>query len=223
MIIKKVKYVLFILISLILILTLLGCSKQIDNSKIKNKVDKINEKITSNYLQSFFPSKEGMVFNFKGTGLEFTSFTRRIVHKEDNFVQIHDNNGGTIVASVYKIKENKIIKVLERPEFYSKSSLIPEARNTDNKEVILKKSLQEGEIWESAGQKREIVEILDNLKVPAGNFYDVIKIKITPLENSQSYEFYEYYAKNIGLIMKENRGEGYKVISKLSSYGLDLN
>ena len=170
-------------------------------------------------IQAYFPFNQDLEYQFAGEGNEYASFIRKIIHVEDNFLQLTDNNGGTIVTSVYELDGKELRKVYSQEEFYSEENLIPEAKkNKGTGVVIIKAPLREGNSWENDGEKREIVAVNQTVELPAGTFHGVLKIKINYRESGATA--YEYYAPNLGLIKKEYESEGFEVSSKLQSFAL---
>ncbi|MCK4259771.1 MAG: hypothetical protein KAX49_12380 [Halanaerobiales bacterium] len=84
-------------------------------------------------------------------------------------------------------------------------------------EIVLKTPLRVGNTWESGDRIREIIDIDETVTIPAGTFYNVIKVKVITKEEN-NFEIYEYYAENVGLILKESKFDGNEVRSKLKSY-----
>ncbi len=202
----------YIAILLILIFGLTACS-QVDNPGREENQKALN-------LKAYFPMHQGMEYSYAGEGNEFAPFTRRIMFTRYNYLQLTDDNGGTVVVKVYKYNDNEITEVFSEGEFYGNEDIIPDVRDNEEKsEIILKAPLEVGNSWSSNDQEREIVAVDQEVKVPAGTFYQVIKIKITYQDSNNTG--YEYYAPNIGLIKNEYVGEGFEIISELESFTLN--
>lgn len=204
----KSKKILYTITGIFIFLTLVSCN-----------LDNTNDKTSVATLLSYFPLNKSLYYNYRGEGNEYASFTRKIMHVDPPYLQIHDNNGGTIMASVYKVTENQVSRILRQGEYYGNESLINDAqRKVDSEEIIVKTPIQKGISWETNNNRREIVSTKETVIVPAGTFYDVIKIKIESIDNN--YTGYEYFAPNVGLIKQEHIGEGYQIKSELKSYGV---
>lgn len=221
---KKVFRIVIILMTLVLFLT--ACDEnepnEVEGEEPGDKVQETEsrEEITDMLpIQAYFPFSRGMEYQFAGEGNEYASFIRKIIHVEENYLQLTDNNGGTIVTSIYEMGEKELRKVYSQEEFYSEENLIPEAKkNKGTGVVIIKAPLREGNSWENDGEKREIVAVNQTVELPAGTFHGVLKIKINYRESGTTA--YEYYAPNLGLIKKEYESEGFEVSSKLQSFAL---
>ena len=184
---------------------------------------------------SYFPIFPRMVYNFAGEGIEYAAFNRRIIHVEKSdennenndgnyYVQFHDETTGTIVANIYRLGQDQVSLIYQEPEFYTEENLIEKIDVTEEKEedIILKAPLEEGGVWETETRRREIVAIGEEITTEAGDFHDVIKIKVENLEQENSFITYEYYAKNIGLIKRLNIGEDdYEIRAELERFGLE--
>lgn len=216
---KKLCSIMILLIFMsIFVVTSCGNGVALDEEGVNSSL------LSEKELSSYFPSKEGMYFEFAGVGNEFASFNKEIKFKNDSLVQIHENNGGTQIAKVYRITDEKVIQLIEQAEFYSEKNLLSNIEeNIQFEEVILQTPLEVGNSWISGDSKREIVAVDEKIEIPVGEYSEVIKVRITPTDENRKFEIYEYYAKEAGLIMRESVGEGYKVTSMLESYGQNYN
>jgi len=202
----------YIAILLILIFGLTACS-QVDNPGREENQKALN-------LKAYFPMHQGMEYSYAGEGNEFAPFTRRIMFARDNYLQLTDDNGGTVIVKVYKYNDNEITEVFSEGEFYGDENIIPDVQDNEEKgEIILKTPLEVGNSWSGDDGDREIVAVDQEVKVPAGTFYQVIKIKISYQDSDNTR--YEYYAPNIGLINSEYIGEGFEIVSELESFTLN--
>ncbi len=209
------RYLFFGVIFLLMLGVLLGCVEKEPLDEVKPQEDLVVERKVD--LRSYFPITPGMIFDFAGEGNEFASFVREIKFAGESKVQFHDNNGGTITARVYNVQNDKIVQIFEEGEYYGEGSLLQKTDDDSPDEVILQNPVQMNTTWKSASRTREIVGIDETVTVPAGTFYYVIKVKITSADSTA--ENYEYYAPNVGLILREFKDKDYQVTSKLKSYG----
>ncbi len=204
--------IIYLNILLVLFIGLTACA-QVDIPEREENQETAN-------LKAYFPMHQGMEYSYAGEGNEFAPFKRKIMFVEDNYLQLTDNNGGTVVIKVYKYNDREITEVFSEGEFYEDENLIPDVRNNEEKgEIILKAPLEVGKSWSSNDGDREIIAVDQKVKVPAGTFYQVVKIKISYQDSNNTG--YEYYAPNIGLIKSEYLGEGFKIISELESFSLN--
>jgi len=210
----------FLLIAILLPILITGCSSNAGQDDNVAKGNDINEEESiQEKISAYFPLFEGMHYEYRGEGIEYASFIRDIKHASQPLVQIHDNNGGTELATVYKVEEEMVSIISRQEEFYSDDNLLPGIdENTEPEEIILKAPLIKGTSWETNEKRMEIVEIGLELEVPAGKFFDVIKVKDYLIDRENEMVNYRYYAKNMGLIKRESIGDNFKVISELEAY-----
>ncbi|MFW6282007.1 MAG: hypothetical protein ACOC1O_04355 [bacterium] len=215
----KGNYKIFSILFFILIFSLLtACANEMEDQGNDNGLIPGNTERVEDDILAYFPLNQGMFYDYAGEGMEYTAFTREVKYKEEPYFQVHDSNAGTTIASIYKIEESQLTIVNRQEEFYSDENIIEELiEDEEVSEIVLQKPLEVGNSWETGNRNSEIVAIEDELEVPAGIFYDIIKIKV---ENTDQDTFttYKYYAKNIGLIMEENIGEDYRMRSKLQAF-----
>ncbi|MEJ6952011.1 TapB family protein [Natronospora cellulosivora (SeqCode)] len=195
------------LILLFLMIVLTACRDNIIEDDYEGLKTDVN-------ILSYFPFNEGMFFDYEGEGMEYAAFTREIKHVENQHAQIHDATAGTIIAALYSFEDDRISIVNRQEEFYSDENIIDELMEEEIIDVILKKPLEVGTSWEIGHRYKEIIAIEDEITVPAGTFYDVIKVK-TEYIDQDTFTTYDYYAKNIGLILRENIDENYKIVARL--------
>ena len=202
----------YFLLLLLLIIGLTACN-QVDTSGSEEGQGTPN-------LKAYFPMYQGMEYSYAGEGIEFAPFTRKIMFVEDKYLQFTDDNGGTVVVKIYKVSDQEINEIYEEAEFYEDDNLIPDViKDEEKKKIILKAPLEVGNSWNNNGEKREIVAVNQKVKVPAGTFYHVVRVKITYQDNDNTR--YNYFAPNIGLIKTEYFGEGFKIKSELKSFSLN--
>ncbi|RYD05071.1 hypothetical protein N752_10895 [Desulforamulus aquiferis] len=200
---KKTNILLLIIICL---LVLSGCARQESPKQVKKGKE----------LEAYFPMEQDLTWQYEGEGNEYASFTRRVMYQEGDRLQIAEDNGGTKVALVYQVGDNEIAKLYSEPEFYTDENILQGPPNMH--EVILKGPLEVGTTWQNERFKREIISVNEEVKVPAGNYGQVVKVKITSMElEASGSEQYEYYAENVGLIMREFIIDQEKIVSRLKS------
>lgn len=207
------KLILCLLISMVL---LLGCDKK-DTNPPSNDGQKPAASITD--ITSYFYIDKNPTWEYQGTGNEYASFTRKVLYQENNLVQITDDNGGTVMAMIFKLSPEEIVKIYAEAEFYDNKNILSSKPN--RQEIILKSPLKVGAEWQDENYKSEVISIDETLEVPAGKYNQVVKIKRTSLKEKGTGENYEYYAKGVGLVMREYIreyiSEGLTVTSQLRS------
>ena len=198
------KKTLLLVLVLLLSVSVLGCAGE---GTAPQKADEAS-------LKDFFPLTVGSSWQYKGEGNEYASFTRKVLFAEGDKVQIAEDNGGTVSASVFRTAEDAITCVFSRGEEYDGVNLLKEESNENY--VVLKAPLKAGTKWEAQGEVREIVDTNAVVDTPAGKFEDCIKVSIK-LEHSTMNE---YFRAGIGMVKREFESEGLKVTSTLEKYDI---
>src|SRR6056297_1464879 len=210
---KKFSVLYIILLIFVFTLNLSACNQT-------NTTTEVDEEQLNYNIKAYLPLNSGMKYSYKGEGNEFASIKRKNMFIEDNYLQFTENNGGTVVVKIYKVSDQQKSEVYKQGEFYEENNLISKVKEKENiNQIILKAPLKVGNSWNNNNQKREIVSLDQKVEVPAGIFYQVIKIKINYKDSTNIG--YEFYAPNIGLIKTEYRGEGFVIKSLLESLSID--
>ncbi len=147
-------------------------------------------------VRAYFPAWAGAQYKFAGEGLEFAAFSRKITFAEDNRLQMEDLSG-TNLAQVVEWGKEEIKIIYSREEFYLNESLLNEEPTMNL--ILLKAPLKEGAVWQDDFFTRQITAVDQVVTVPLGTFRAVVVVKAVGEHSS----FYEYYAKNMGLIKRE--------------------
>ena len=206
------KRMLYLLIFAVL---LFGCAKKATDPPASN--DQKSETTTITDVSSYFPAERNHFWEYEGSGNEYASFTRKVLYQKDDLVEITENNGGTVMGMVFKKSSKEIVQIFSTPEFYEERNILDAEPNLQK--VILKSPLKAGATWQDSDYKREVVSINEKIEVPAGEFTHVVKIKVTLLDEiSPESENYEYYAKDVGLVMREFISGDMTVTSQLKSF-----
>lgn len=165
-------------------------------------------------ISAYFPSEPGKTWTYVGEGNEYASFTQKTLFRSGLKVQLAVDNGGTRLMKVYRVEPGVVRMTLSMPEVYDDRNLL-KAAETENK-VVLQAPLRIGATWQDDSFHSRVVSVSEKVTVPAGTFVNVLKIKRTPLDKSQStYHIYEYYAVGTGLVMQEFIADGFRVVSRL--------
>lgn len=205
----KYKTSLFMLLSLFFILLLNGCSAE----KPPVKPDTVTPPEES--LSSFLPLKVGNNWVYEGIGNEYAAYTQEVLYQKDNTYQVMVNNGGTVAANRYEVKEDSIKVTYREGENYDNKNILGKPANTDG--TVLKQPLKIGNSWVSEGNTYEIIQKDASVEVPAGTFTDCLVIKVVYKEGDD--ESYYYYKEGIGLIKSEFKMPGEaSIISQLKKY-----
>lgn len=176
-------------------------------------------------VRAYFPSLAGMTYYYVGEGMEYAHFSRRLTHVAPGAIQVEDLSGTNLVQ-VIETSPQELRSVWSEEEFLENRSLLePQARSGresgwNTELVLLQAPLEKGHTWSDERFQREIVATELTVRVPLGEFQDVVVVKNKSI-NNEGFVQYEYYAKNIGLIKREalfvENGDTYAVVSSLRS------
>lgn len=167
-------------------------------------------------VRGYFPAEPKLTWVYEGSGNEYAGFTARAMLREGDRVQFSHNSGGTRLGQVYQVSAAEVTLLFSREEFYSDASLLAEKPNRHR--VILKAPLKAGASWESAQERREVVGVSEAVQVPAGTYHNVVKIKVTSLAAQASGQTFEYYAPDIGLVLREFIAGQDRIVSRLKAH-----
>ncbi|MDF2840782.1 MAG: hypothetical protein K0Q99_1554 [Clostridia bacterium] len=164
-------------------------------------------------ISQYMPMKVGYVWQYDGEGNEYASYTSRVEFAENNRYQVTKDNGGTVMANIYEVKEDSIVHVYQMGESYDQKNLLKEKDNLE--EVLIKLPLQVGNKWVSEGNTYEIIDTKATITVPYGTFKDSLVIKRTYKDGSEEYM---HYKEGVGLLQSEFRSGDFKVFSRLKNF-----
>jgi hypothetical protein len=198
---------LLILSTLVALSTLIGCAEQPEPTSPEPVITD---------MRIYFPTNPASTWSYAGYGNEFAAFTRKVLLKQGDQVQIMEDNGGTRMGQVYQVTAETVIQTYSTEEYYSDKNLLGEKSNRHL--ILLKAPLKAGAVWQDDRDKHEVLSINETVQVPAGTFSKVIKVKITSLDSQQEAWQFEYYAPHTGLIMREFMGKDYAIASKLKVF-----
>ena len=167
----------------------------------------IEEEVLANY---FSKSEETMYF--VGEGNEFASYQLTTTWLSENYVQHVIDNGGSINQQIYRITNNEIQLIYNKPiELEPVSFNLDELDELKTISIMLKTPFETGD-----GFDRKIMQSPTEVKVPFGTFEDAILVT----EQNETGTTKYYYVEQYGLVKSEFITEdGYAVTSSLASIG----
>ncbi|EGO64450.1 hypothetical protein [Acetonema longum] len=164
----------------------------------------------------YFPTEPNLTWVYAGEGNEFADFTRRVLFRQGNLVQMSETNGGTQLGMIFQAMPEAVTLTHSREEWYSNNSLFQEAANQN--QIILKAPLEVGASWKNSTDQREVVAVGETVEVPAGSYVNTIKIKVTSAQSQSGSYWFEYYAPDTGLIFREFFADNSRISSKLKNF-----
>lgn len=162
----------------------------------------------------FFPLTLGSTWQYRGEGNEFASFNREVLFAKDDRAQIREDNGGTVSAAVFEVKDDAVVRIFFQGEAYGETRFID--REPAENIVILKAPIEVGTKWEEPNGTREIVDVNAAVDTPAGKFENCIKVKISAPNST----LYEYYKEGVGMVKREFISGENRVTSALEKYNI---
>lgn len=164
-------------------------------------------------ISDYIPMKVGYIWEYEGEGNEYASYTSKIEFAENNRYQEAQDNGGTVMANIYEVRDDSIIHVYQMGENYEHKNLLKEKDNLED--IVLKLPIQVGNKWVGEENSYEIIDTKATITVPYGTFNDSVVVKRTYKDGSESYL---HYAKGVGLLQSEFRSGEFKVFSRLKKF-----
>lgn len=163
-------------------------------------------------VTDYFPIKENVKYVYEGEGNEYASFEVYIDYTSEDKVQQRVNNGGTVVARVFTIKDGALTRVLSRGEAYYRENLLDAKEGEE--EVLLMEPLEAGTTWTlEDGRTRTITSVDAEVSTPLAT-YTAIEV-VTEGVNDKSTD---YFAKDIGLVKTIFESEGAIVSSSIKEF-----
>lgn len=209
---------------LIFLLTLSpGCSRDIKSkpdAKVQQDKPETVEQVPnappeikpSLKVSRYFPLTRGSTWEYQGEGNEYASFTREVLFVKDNRSQIMENNGGTVMATIFEVTDTAVTRIFSQPETYDRVNLLDRVSNENV--IILKTPLEVGNRWKDPNGERQIVDIKATVNTPSGKVENCVKIKVAG-ENSVVYEYFE---EGVGMVMREFISGETRVTSTLKRF-----
>ena len=167
-------------------------------------------------VRLYFPTEPNSTWEYEGSGNEYAAFTRKVIYKEGDKVQLAQDNGGTRLGMVLHVVPEAVLVGYTKEEFYTDTKLFNEAANRN--QVVLKAPLKAGAVWQSGQERREVISIEETVQVPAGHYSKVVKLKISRLAANVTSETLEYYAPNVGLVLRQFITGSDMIESRLKSF-----
>ncbi len=162
-------------------------------------------------IADYFPIQDNMKYVYEGKGNEFAGFEVYVDYTSKDKIQHRVENGGTVTARVYEIKDGKLIRVLSKGEVYYRENMLQQRE--DPEEVLLMEPLEKGTTWTlKDGRQRTITGISAEVETSMGSFTSIEVIT----EGSDDTTI-DYYAKGIGLVKTIFQSSGMEVSSTLYS------
>jgi len=170
------------------------------NGNSSNNGDNGDKDQTPTYsVSDYLPLEAGSEWDYLGEGNEFASYKLKVLFQQDNLTQLSRDNGGTVMALIYKTEADKIVQIYSQEEFYDETNILDTP--ADESEIILQAPFTVGASWEATDRVYTIEATDETVTVPAGVFEHCLKVVSTfPGSN---HTVTEYYAPGTGMIRSE--------------------
>lgn len=201
----KKTYLFFATILIVLTAVLYTGCKPSDNG---NNGDG-NKKYT---ISDYYPFEANTKMVYQGSGNEYASYSEYVDYIKGDKMQLRVDNGGTVLAQVFQIKDGELIKLNSEGEYYHKEDIT--AMEGKKNEVMLKEPLEKGTNWKLAnGTKRSITAVDVEVTTPSGN-YKALEVTTEYADSVTK----DYYAVGKGLVKTVFTSGGSEVTSSLKEY-----
>ncbi|MEK3889217.1 hypothetical protein [Bacillus sp. FSL K6-3431] len=167
------------------------------NKGIGDPAKENKEEVKKEIALSTFFMKDEAEAEFRGEGNEFAQFTAKTQWLNDHFVNVYENNGGTVMLRTFRIDKDKIVVVREEGESYDDYS------PSDSELKQLEPIYTYLHLPLNKGSKFDGWTVIDNkatLDTPLQEFSDVIVIE---REGDDGSITRKYFAKDYGEIKRE--------------------
>jgi len=167
-------------------------------------------------VKDYYPANENTHYVYQGRGNEYASFDVYVDYASDGKVQQRVNNGGTVMANVVEISDDRLSKVFSREESYYRENFLDKSSGAG--EILLMEPLEEGNSWNlEDGRTRTITGTAVDVSTPSGSYK---AIEVTTMGKTD--KTLDYYAKDIGLVKSVFLSDGIEISSSLSSIEKDV-
>lgn len=165
-------------------------------------------------LDYFLPDNSSA--HYKGEGMEFAELDIEVYRPHEDYVVIHENNGGTLMQKVYKLEGNEIQLVKQEPteELNPPVPSLEELQQLEPQAVYLKAPIEVGTSFDDW----TIIETDAAVETPYEPFTDVVVLE----EIKENITNRKYLVKDFGevkreSVMTEEGADDYVVTSTLET------
>lgn len=167
-------------------------------------------------VADYFPFRENVKYTYLGKGNEYADYEVFTDYISGNRIQHRVDNGGTVMARVYEIRDGKLVRVYFEGEVYYRENMLNKQGETE--EILLMEPLEKGTTWKlEDGSRRTLTGISEEVQTPVGSF-TAIEV-VTEGSNGVTID---YYAKGMGLVKSIFQSSGMEVSSTLESVEEDM-
>ncbi|WP_066288573.1 hypothetical protein [Bacillus sp. FJAT-29937] len=148
-------------------------------------------------VEDYFP-QENKTYVYRGEGNEYAAFSEFFYQRTDSYLPSIVENGGTRILKIYKLTDEGIYQVYNRPEFYDEEiPPLAELEKEFNPIPLLIKPLQAEKTFNGF----TIVQTNAELLLPIGEVKNVVIIEQQDEENKTIVR--KYWAPGLGMVKQE--------------------
>lgn len=162
----------------------------------------------------FLPNQS--VAKFEGMGNEYATYTLTTQHLYEDYVGTYEDNGGTVMQRIYRIEDERIVKILEEAEAYDADfPALSELEGLPEMETYLSLPIEEGTEFNGW----TITATNQTIDTPLQTFNHVF---VLSQQGADQSVVERYFAEGFGEIkrvfrMPVSEGEKYEVTSTISA------
>ncbi len=147
--------------------------------------------------ENFLPHLPDTLYEYRGEGNEFASYTMTTDYISGNMQQQRINNGGTEIVRVFRAGDGKITELMSKGEIYYRENYLGSAFDPAEEKILLMEPIETGTSWTLAdGSVKTITNTAYVLFTPSGTHEAV---EVTTSDSGGAVTNLDYYAY-LGLV-----------------------
>lgn len=160
---------------------------------------------------SYFPYQPGTRLHYEGKGNEYASYTVTVLYRERDRLEWRRDNGGTVLAEVYRITPREVTLVYREGEAYDQEKRLARPANAD--QVVLQAPVAPGTTWTSGGATFTIRSVSETVAAAGTVLTGVVAVEV----KQPAATVRQYYHRRFGLVLSVFESEGTVVESRLQA------
>jgi len=123
-------------------------------------------------VSDYFPLKENVKYVYEGEGNEYAGFDVYVEYRSGDKIQHRVDNGGTVIARIYEMKDGKLTRTFSKGEIYHRENLL--MQRDEQEEIMLMEPLEKGTSWTLAdGRQRTITGMSTEIRTSMGTYQTI--------------------------------------------------
>ncbi|MGE4352633.1 MAG: GerMN domain-containing protein [Oscillospiraceae bacterium] len=172
---------------------------------------------TGDRAADYFPIAENTHYVYEGEGNEYASYDVYVDYTAAGKIQQRVNNGGTELARILSVADDKAEQVYSREEAYYRENLLD--KTSESPEVLLMAPIEKATTWTLAdGRVRTITDTEAEVTTPLGTY-----TAVAVTTEGETGTTINYYAAGVGLVKSIFRSGDLEVSSTLSRIEQDAD